>query len=235
MTGIYMITNKINNQAYIGLAKDIEDRWQVHKYRAFANTKGNHEYHKALYQAFRKYGLDNFEFKILEECEESELKEREIFYISLYDTYINGYNETPGGDGVLNNQGERHPHTKLTNEDVYYIREQYALHKEQKEIYKEFSHLIGESGFKKIWNGATWKEVHMEVYTPENKAYYLYKRNSHSENNSHAILTEQDVINIRTRKKNGEKLADVYKDYTCLKEGSFKNVWYSISWKNVIV
>lgn len=235
MTGIYMITNKLNNQAYVGLAKDIDSRWQTHKYRAFSNTESNHEYNKALYQAFRKYGVDNFEFKILEECKEEELKEKEIFYISLYNTYINGYNETPGGDGVLNNQGERHPHTKLTNEDVYYIREQYAAHKDQKEIHKEFSHLIGESGFKKIWNGVTWKEIHMDVYTPENKAYFAFKGNSHSENNSHAKLTKQDVVDIRTRKKNGENKDDVYLDYQILKKGSFEQVWYGYNWKSVIV
>lgn len=163
------------------------------------------------------------------------MKEREVFYISLLKTYERGYNETPGGDGVLNGQGERHPLTKLTNEDVYYIREQYALHRDQKEIYKEFSHLIGESGFRKIWNGYTWKEVHMEVYTPENKAYYLFKRNSHSENNSHAKLTKQDVIDIRTRKKNGESKKDVYLDYQILKKAGFDQVWYGKNWKNVIV
>ena len=126
---VYCFTNQINNKKYIGSTiVEPNVRYNQHKYNAtHSNT---HQYNYPLYQAFRKYGMDNFEFKILEECEEGELKEKEIFYISLYNTYINGYNETPGGDGVLNNQGERHPHTKLTNEDVYYIREQYAAHKD---------------------------------------------------------------------------------------------------------
>ena len=235
MTGIYKITNKINNNAYIGLAKDIEKRWATHKYRAFANTEGNHEYHKALYSAFRKYGIDNFDFEVLEECDTENIFDREKYYIEKYDTYYNGYNETLGGEGVVGNEGENHPLTKLTNEDVFYIREQYNNRKDQKEVFKEFSHLIGESGFKKIWNGATWTKIHMDVYTPENKAYYLYKRNSHSENNSHAKLTEQDVRDIRLRKKNGEKWLNVYQDYTILTEGSFKLVWYGQNWKNVIV
>ena len=45
------------------------------------------------------------------------------------------------------------------------------------------------------------------------------------------------VIDIRTRKKNGEKLADVYKDYkyTGITLGSFKNTWSNQNWKNIVV
>ena len=40
----------------------------------------------------RKYGRENFSFRILEECPEEKLKEREIYWIKKLDTYNKGYN-----------------------------------------------------------------------------------------------------------------------------------------------
>ena len=39
-----------------------------------------------------------------------------------YNSQILGYNETPGGDGVINVQEENHPNHKLTIEDIKNIR-----------------------------------------------------------------------------------------------------------------
>lgn len=48
-----------------------------------------------------EYGLKNFSFEIIEECEEEELDEKEIYYIEKYKSYIEdgGYNLTRGGNG----------------------------------------------------------------------------------------------------------------------------------------
>ena len=60
--------------------------------------KKEHNQSRALYRALNKYGIDNFSFSILEEtCQPNE---REQFYIRLFDSYHNGYNETLGGDGA---------------------------------------------------------------------------------------------------------------------------------------
>ena len=45
-----------------------------------------------LYQAMREFGIENFSFEIVEECELAELNEKEKFYIYKYDTLANGYN-----------------------------------------------------------------------------------------------------------------------------------------------
>lgn len=63
MIGIYKYTNKINNKTYIGLSNNIERRKNEHQY--FANHIQDTYFHKALY----KYGIENFDFEILETFE----------------------------------------------------------------------------------------------------------------------------------------------------------------------
>lgn len=86
IVGIYLIHNKVNNKNYIGQSKNILSRWTTH--RADSKTKNS-----PLYYAIRKYGLENFEFSILEECEIEELPLREDYYIDKYNAYVPyGYN-----------------------------------------------------------------------------------------------------------------------------------------------
>lgn len=91
--GVYKITNSLNGKSYIGQSKDIKKRFNTHKSainRSLDDPRGQ----GPLYDAMRKYGVDNFVFEVLEECSESELDEREEYYISLYDSVNNGYNRS---------------------------------------------------------------------------------------------------------------------------------------------
>lgn len=94
--GIYKITNKINGKCYIGQSNDIYRRW---KQELAPNAKLNPH----LARAFEKYGIDNFDFEIIEECQRKQLNEREQFYIEIYHSIDPklGYNKTEGGDGNL--------------------------------------------------------------------------------------------------------------------------------------
>lgn len=69
MIGVYKFTNKINGKAYIGQSVDIFQRVKDHEHRAFTNYLSNREYNKSFYRALRKYGMENFDFEILEICE----------------------------------------------------------------------------------------------------------------------------------------------------------------------
>lgn len=96
MVGIYKIINKINGKIYVGQSVNIEERWKQHEYKAF-NANGQ-AYNSAIHQAFRKYGVENFEYQVIELCSVEELDEKEIYWIEKLDTLApNGYNILPGG------------------------------------------------------------------------------------------------------------------------------------------
>ena len=56
---------------------------------------------RPLYNAFSKYGLENFIIEEIEKIPNNLLNEREQYWIKYYDTYNNGYNATLGGDATI--------------------------------------------------------------------------------------------------------------------------------------
>ena len=97
--GIYKIKNTVNNKVYIGQSVDIKSRWQSHRADAF-NPNVAQKYKSSLYSAIRKYGIDNFKFEVIEECNRESLNEKEVFWIGYYNSNNPkfGYNMTPGGN-----------------------------------------------------------------------------------------------------------------------------------------
>lgn len=229
MVGIYKITNNINNNCYIGQSIHIEERWKEHK----SEYNWGRENKKPLYLAFKKYGIENFSFEIIEECKPEQLNLKEQYWIDYYDSYNNGYNMTSGGE---TNYEDNHPGHKLTKQDVIDIRIRYSNLERRKEVYLLYNQRIGESGFSKIWKGETWKDIMLEVYTEENKKYHLHDTGNIGSQNGRSRVTEGDVRNIRLRRKNGEQLKMVYEDYKDkLTKGSFTNIWSYQNWKNIAV
>ena len=103
--GIYKVTNTYNNKSYIGKSKHIELRWKQHKTEPF--NPNSDAYNTLFYRAIRKYGIDSFIFEIIEECDETQLNEREKYWIKYYNTFIFndnscGYNMTIGGEYTHN-------------------------------------------------------------------------------------------------------------------------------------
>jgi group I intron endonuclease len=70
-SGIYGIKNIVNNKIYVGSALNIKKRWYEHKYKLKYNKHAN----KHLNDACNKYGINNFEFIIIERVEPSKLIE----------------------------------------------------------------------------------------------------------------------------------------------------------------
>lgn len=72
---------------YIGQSNDIDRRWQEHKRPSKIINPTN-----KLYLAFKEFGIENFSFEVIEECDLTQLNEREQYWIEYYDSYEKGYN-----------------------------------------------------------------------------------------------------------------------------------------------
>ena len=96
---IYCITNLVNNKMYIGqTSRILQERWKDH-----LDSMHDLNNQRPLYRAMRKYGIENFSCKIIEQCPNSNLNEREQYWINQKQTWIakypeNGYNLTQGGN-----------------------------------------------------------------------------------------------------------------------------------------
>lgn len=96
MPYIYKITNKVNNKIYIGKTlSSIEKRWNQHRKDFQRENMEN----RPLYSAMKKYGIENFEISLVEECEEKCISEKEQYWVEFYGSFKYGYNATLGGDG----------------------------------------------------------------------------------------------------------------------------------------
>ena len=70
-----------------------------------------------FHKSIREFGESNFEVTILKECDYSELDKWEIYYISKYNTFKDGYNMTKGGSSY--NPNRRYSNGYLIVDDKY--------------------------------------------------------------------------------------------------------------------
>ena len=155
---VYKIINSLNKKSYIGITKDINERFNYHRTRYDKITKKEY-IEKPLYKAFRKYGIENFKFIVLYKNLSIECaKEKEIELIRKFKTltHENGYNVTKGGDW-RSNCGENNNTSKLTEKDVLDIRRRIENGENIKSVYEIYSKKITFSGFQSIYLGRTWK------------------------------------------------------------------------------
>ena len=85
--GIYKITNTVTGDFYIGSSKDVKSRLAAHKCQSTWKKCPDNP----MYQDMMKYGVDKFEFQILEEVESSSLKETEQQFIEILKPTYNNY------------------------------------------------------------------------------------------------------------------------------------------------
>ena len=111
MTGIYKITCVDTGECYIGQSVSIARRWATHKREL---RLGIH-YNKHLQRTYNKYGKDSFTYEILEQCPASKLNEREQFYIKLFDSHNNGFNQDWGGCNI---SGDKNPMYGVKGKDA---------------------------------------------------------------------------------------------------------------------
>lgn len=201
ITGIYIIKNKINNLVYVGQSVDIMCRWYAHKNAA--KNENNQSHYTKIHQAMNKLGIDNFYIEVIEECEYDKLSEREIYWISYYDSYNNGYNMTLGGES---NKGETNGRAILTRQDVEDIRMAYNNHIRFKDVYEKYKGTISKRGLQKVWHFETWQYIMPEVYTEENKEWHRTAACGNEQNNlsnKERQLTDEIIAKIKQLRNDG--------------------------------
>lgn len=113
---IYCYKNKINNHCYIGQTNNIDRRKREHL--SVAYNKKDQGYNYLFHKKIRQYGIDNFDFEIIDKATtKEETNKKEIYWIKQYKSYVqfgNGYNLTLGGEGTS--------HSKLSQEQIVEIK-----------------------------------------------------------------------------------------------------------------
>ena len=111
---VYKITCKINNKMYIGQTTEtLKQRFSRH----MGYQKDEHD--TKFYRAVRKYGAENFYIEELDIAKnQTELDEKELYWINKLDTVNNGYNSKAvkgkcGGDTLSN-----HPNKEIISEKI---------------------------------------------------------------------------------------------------------------------
>lgn len=77
ISAVYKITNMATGDFYIGSSKNVKKRWADHKCPSMWKNYPNNP----LYLDMQKYGIDKFDFQILENVEPDQLKETEQQFI----------------------------------------------------------------------------------------------------------------------------------------------------------
>ena len=220
-SGIYKIENLINKKVYIGQSNNIFKRYHSH-HKSDCFNENSPAYNFQIYQAIRKYGIENFSITVLELCDIDKLNDREQFWINYYDSFKNGYNRTKGGQHWSENihsaeteekrrltreknnslKGDKHPRAKVSNDEVWNIRQRYIDGETIENIYKDYSEIYQNiQTFRRIVLGKTYKEVG-NIPKKENIRY------------TNAKLTANQVKEIRKRyAEENISFAKLRKDY----------------------
>ena len=224
MIGIYKITEKENpTMFYVGKSNDIERRFKEHIQKSYSQSRIPFD------DYIDEKGKDAFSYEVLEECLIEELSIKEKYWIDRLQATKSG-NKFDGG--LTDVVGINNPKAKLTEEDVIKIRQAYNNHLKQKDVFEEYKDIISFSYFQNVWQGKAWGHIMPEVFTEENKQYYIYQ-NSNGGNGAKAQFSDEEVIEIRKRYVN-ESADEIYKDYKDrVKYQTFQAMLWGRSYKNL--
>lgn len=186
MIGIYKITHKITGKCYIGQSIELERRLYSH-----INGWNNSRIDRAI-----KNEPQNFTYEIIELCNKEELNEKEIYWINYYDSYIDGYNRTPGGS--FYSCPTKNSISLLSNEDICLIRKCYAdtSYHSAAEVQRKFFPHLDRHLIAQVYNGQLRLDIMPEVYE-ENYKHCYKKTRQLGDKNPASILNTEDVKHMR--------------------------------------
>lgn len=127
--GVYLITNKLTGEQYVGASVDIPSRLSTH----FGRDAKKYPWRK-FYQDITKLGRESFTWRVLEECSKEQLLEREQFW---YDKLNPTYNfDRPVKYPSQSEQTMRSAHRGERVERAIELRKELYNTKAYKELFK---------------------------------------------------------------------------------------------------
>lgn len=212
ISGIYTITNTLNNKIYVGYSNNIKKRFQYHIQDLLKNNHDN----PLLQRVVNKYGIDVLLFEILEECSENLLFSQEHYWATILNTHNRkyGYNLLP------------------TNPII-------GISKQKKEIYEKGIETRRRNAFERgYWNSEETKDKMRKSsallrMTPEQKE--LSRKRASLAASQRVITPEEITKRNNTRRSKGvwhteETKLKMKKPKTVPFKLSFKRIdhWYSL-------
>lgn len=223
---IYSYTNKTNNKIYIGQTINPIKRKYNHEY--VSQNKNACDYDTPFHRAIRKYGFENFEYRVLaDEIDDKDLlNQLEKYYIKKFDSLIpNGYNVSEGGDNAPHDWTDEQKINyslrkgELTEEEVISLRVAYRNHESPIKIYEEkYKNKMHRNSFMNIWTGKRYSLIMPEVFEDRGR---------------HTKLTAEIVKKIREdREKYNLSYAKLSEKYN-ISKSTIADVITNRTWKNV--
>lgn len=205
MIGIYKITSP-TGKVYIGQSKNITKRFNQYR---LLHCKGQ----KILYNSFLKHGFEKHEFEVLEECEITNLNNKERHYQDLY--------------SVLSKNGMNCTLVK-SNDKPYVVSYETRIKIKQKAIGRKMS----DDQKLKISIGNLGKKRTKEAILKFSKRYISNETRSRISNSKKGSVASQHTKNKMSISQTGR----THSEKTKLKMSiSAKNSEYSIQRRKVIL
>lgn len=191
MSFIYKTTNLVNNKIYIGKSKTNN-----------VNYLGSG---LKLLGAIKKYGKNSFSKEIIEECDDAIVGEREIFWISKYNSTDEniGYNISIGGEGGS------HYWARLTEEEKIQHNKKISESKKGKKLkphsdetkkkqsmnFNKSPDIIKKRAEAKCKKYTCINHNTKEVFTTKNLSEFCQKNNLHKGAMQHNARTRKTIWN----------------------------------------
>lgn len=119
-------------------------------------------------------------------------------------------------------------------DEILDIRERYNNGEYWKSVYEDYKHKFkNEMSFWRLYSGLTFKLIMPEVFTKENKKIHSSLKRSGS-NNSHSVLTIEDVKKIRQLHLEGKTNKELYQLFSQVSQATIRDIINYKTWKNVI-
>lgn len=192
-----------NGKVYIGKSKDFDSRKIKHSYSTrYYNTK--------LTNAINKYGFDSIKWEIIFETEDINIiNQKEIEFISKYDSIKNGYNTSTGGDGgdTISNNPRRLDIIKQQLTSKGYDSDSY---------YIEISDIISKSIIEDYLNNKLSLKVLSRKYSISRQRITRFLKSNNIDIDQDRIkitnsikLSEDEIESVINKYKNGKTIKDI--------------------------